>query len=1548
MEKRLLTIDEVAWYLRLSHMTIYRMIQRGELRAIKVANQWRFPREAVEKWLADSMPSKKLRPPSFLRKEKADWEKRYRPAFHQFVRDIIETKPDILALVDRRGARLFSEWEEVPSDYQGIVSYYHALECMPKVDISGKYIALLDDSVQHGTTLHRKREDLEEKGALVSTFAFTGCETFLSGKKELEDPEVRVCLRLADSQFTRTCAEVTEYLLGQGKTQDIDHFALLLVIRGKKEPVTLEQFLEFLSGLGDVFIVPSPAEENNIVTVTLDRPNFFRFEVNGLPAKIDFEDGVIKVRFYFNIETNTCLCLPIVMPKVIINTNTYFDIETRDTKLPINLKELGLPYDRLSEREKATSCYRDISMNISLALAEQTIKHLNSKDSPFRISLGEPSINREDLQRCYGEDLGSRLSGCLIQHLSKSTKVQVGKPYQEKLLEERDESILPLLSTKHMAKRQLQAMFDIMPVIKLLTRWYDELKATISDREERLTKNGLTFSNICQQLETHMERSRVSFALDLGLDRTVIAPVHLIEQMEDGEWEIRRGYRPGESAPGDPPKVGHGDSKALDPAWFRFRRDKFLLPFVLNQLMKYCPSQRNGVEPFLLFKVLACLRLDWLMRETRKEPTFWGAPPAEFGPLPQIPRSSGFVEDGGNPYQLAQARGSFCEFKPTQVRSKTGKARSKNCFVPVEGWSEVVPQYYDGDELSNIDAYLRFYSVLYNRVDSHQREKPAVDILLTLSACYSEEATYKYAHKNLLLWVARFGHFIDLYREKFVCGRTGNMAKAINGSEATALSATDKISRYETLQDTERTLRQTIASQDDLVLLKLGEDILGRIEKADSLSIQLLTLKQMGELMKALSTLAKYMFSRVQLFDIPDNRPINERAHKLDYYLAQARKKAEGIIIAKEFFTRFELADDSIGFDTLRSLMEPIDMLYQEVCLSFYNNCPEPERVGGVDAIELANRVISVERWFHQHAVNDGILVYINLDKLSSDFSRLSSPEIERITQWRANRVDDIVKDLGGEAKWQEENAKLAVFEDSRNALAAAITILHEASELVQDSTCVPIGISICRVARLKHGLATENELKSKINWARRLADITPAGLYVTEDILGAANQLGIECNVHVVPKAFDTLGQKVYKVCWNLVEPELLSNSGKPLLHINVLRKLEELAPMDTLRLLHIYSKEEQDAGSNLDRFHVLLIPHFLPDLFGLLLAIAKIGAWPGNVCLIHKPYPYKNFEETKQALMGLGYRVFPLQQKEEALKHVISQAKHDGKQIIIVEDGGYITPLIHTKSVEEMELFRGIVEQTTKGVDRVKAQVGERKLKLPYRSVAQSRIKAEFESPAVAKAAIGNVKRMLPDKMLSGKTALVIGYGNIGKSLALGLRDEQMIVHVYDKEDFKLAAAAKDGFITDKYLPNLIEKARLILGATGNTSIGEGEIPHLQNNSVLVSVSSDQEEINPSTLAKFSLHSPNKIEGKGTEYVLIKDDNRVLVLGDGFPITFVGVEGIPNQVIDLVLTELYLNIIDLACGEMPVQKGIDADSVNALSKKRKVIERWREIHYT
>ena len=53
MEK-LLTLYELADYLKLNKFTIYRMVYCRQLPAIKVANQWRFKEKDIEKWLEEN------------------------------------------------------------------------------------------------------------------------------------------------------------------------------------------------------------------------------------------------------------------------------------------------------------------------------------------------------------------------------------------------------------------------------------------------------------------------------------------------------------------------------------------------------------------------------------------------------------------------------------------------------------------------------------------------------------------------------------------------------------------------------------------------------------------------------------------------------------------------------------------------------------------------------------------------------------------------------------------------------------------------------------------------------------------------------------------------------------------------------------------------------------------------------------------------------------------------------------------------------------------------------------------------------------------------------------------------------------------------------------------------------------------------------------------------------------------------------------------------------------------------------------------------------
>jgi len=49
----ILTVQEVAAYLRLHAVTVYRMAQSGDLPAFRVGRRWRFKREQIEQWMAD-------------------------------------------------------------------------------------------------------------------------------------------------------------------------------------------------------------------------------------------------------------------------------------------------------------------------------------------------------------------------------------------------------------------------------------------------------------------------------------------------------------------------------------------------------------------------------------------------------------------------------------------------------------------------------------------------------------------------------------------------------------------------------------------------------------------------------------------------------------------------------------------------------------------------------------------------------------------------------------------------------------------------------------------------------------------------------------------------------------------------------------------------------------------------------------------------------------------------------------------------------------------------------------------------------------------------------------------------------------------------------------------------------------------------------------------------------------------------------------------------------------------------------------------------------
>jgi excisionase family DNA binding protein len=58
-DDEILTLDEIAAYLKIAKRTVYRLVQKGEIPAFKLGGTWRFRRSELDRWIADSINNKK-------------------------------------------------------------------------------------------------------------------------------------------------------------------------------------------------------------------------------------------------------------------------------------------------------------------------------------------------------------------------------------------------------------------------------------------------------------------------------------------------------------------------------------------------------------------------------------------------------------------------------------------------------------------------------------------------------------------------------------------------------------------------------------------------------------------------------------------------------------------------------------------------------------------------------------------------------------------------------------------------------------------------------------------------------------------------------------------------------------------------------------------------------------------------------------------------------------------------------------------------------------------------------------------------------------------------------------------------------------------------------------------------------------------------------------------------------------------------------------------------------------------------------------------------
>jgi adenosylhomocysteinase len=146
-----------------------------------------------------------------------------------------------------------------------------------------------------------------------------------------------------------------------------------------------------------------------------------------------------------------------------------------------------------------------------------------------------------------------------------------------------------------------------------------------------------------------------------------------------------------------------------------------------------------------------------------------------------------------------------------------------------------------------------------------------------------------------------------------------------------------------------------------------------------------------------------------------------------------------------------------------------------------------------------------------------------------------------------------------------------------------------------------------------------------------------------------------------------------------------------------------------------------------------------------------------------------------------------------------------------LLLDDGGDLTLMIHEKYPDMLDAVHGISEETTTGVHRLYEMMKNGELKVPAINVNDSVTKSKNDNKYGCRHSLNDAIKRGTDMLLSGKRALVVGYGDVGKGSSQSLRQEGMIVRVVEVDPICAMQACMDGFEVVSAYNNGVNTGRL-----------------------------------------------------------------------------------------------------------------------------------------
>ncbi|HTF81064.1 MAG TPA: adenosylhomocysteinase [Cytophagales bacterium] len=216
-----------------------------------------------------------------------------------------------------------------------------------------------------------------------------------------------------------------------------------------------------------------------------------------------------------------------------------------------------------------------------------------------------------------------------------------------------------------------------------------------------------------------------------------------------------------------------------------------------------------------------------------------------------------------------------------------------------------------------------------------------------------------------------------------------------------------------------------------------------------------------------------------------------------------------------------------------------------------------------------------------------------------------------------------------------------------------------------------------------------------------------------------------------------------------------------------------------------------------------------------------------------------------------------------------------------MILDDGGDLTNMVLDKYPELVSGIKGISEETTTGVLRLKDRERVGKLPLPAININDSVTKSKFDNKYGCKESLVDGIRRATDIMMAGKVAVVAGYGDVGKGSAHSLSGAGARVLVTEIDPICALQAAMDGY---EVLPmdKAVLRADIIVTATGNKDIVVGRhFEKMKDKAIVCNIGHFDNEIDMAWLNKNYGSTKENIKPQVDKYTINGKD--VIILAEG-----------------------------------------------------------------